>query len=491
MFTLVVLPGLAQPAAAPPSSDGRFLFLVDTSLSMQRRAEGVARVVEALFRSDLDGRLRPGDTIGLWTFNAEVYAGHFPLQTWSPAARRTVTDTVVQFLGRQQYGQRANLDKVFAKAVPLVRDSKTITLVLFTDGEERVRGTPFDAPINATLRELRSEQRRIRMPFVLVLRAQAGEFVNYAIGQPPWPVKIPLLPAEERALAAIPAPPPPQSPPAASVEVPPPSPSKPVEAKPSPMATEAAQAEAPAPEPEPASAVKAVVVEQPPTFSTAPEKPEAPARVPSVREAPPPTNLAKAEAPPVSTAKLDSPVPIAAQPGGQTGLGAPAPSASIADATPKTTTSTPPSSELSKQSETKPASSPKLEPSEAASFPAGASVTEVMPSPATPDTKLPPSKPELVVPVEPAAGIAKPAQEANPSAEVPLPVQAATALTPRPFLSGSRLLMLGLLLMAVAGVLFFFIVRRARAAAPHASLITQSFDRDKHEPGTGGDGARS
>jgi hypothetical protein len=66
--------------------------------------------------------------------------------------------------------------------------------------------------------------------------------------------------------------------------------------------------------------------------------------------------------------------------------------------------------------------------------------------------------------------------------EVALPVQTAMATAPQPFLSGHRLLVLGLLLLAVAAGLLWLIVRRSHAAASTASLITQSFDRDKDEP---------
>ena len=74
--------------AAPPSN--RCLLIVETSRSMQRRADAVLKTVQDLLTSGLSGQLRQGDTLGLWTFNEDLYAGRFPLQTWSPAgAERT------------------------------------------------------------------------------------------------------------------------------------------------------------------------------------------------------------------------------------------------------------------------------------------------------------------------------------------------------------------------------------------------------------------
>ena len=64
--------------ALPPSN--RCLLIVETSRSMQRRAEAVLKAVQDLLTSGLNGQLRQGDTLGLWTFNDDLYTGRFPLQ---------------------------------------------------------------------------------------------------------------------------------------------------------------------------------------------------------------------------------------------------------------------------------------------------------------------------------------------------------------------------------------------------------------------------
>ncbi len=83
-------------AAKVAPSSRRWLLVVETSKSMQRRADAVLGAVRGMLASDLNGQLEAGDTLGMWTFNEDLYAGRLPLQMWSPEAReeimrRTVT----------------------------------------------------------------------------------------------------------------------------------------------------------------------------------------------------------------------------------------------------------------------------------------------------------------------------------------------------------------------------------------------------------------
>ncbi len=80
--------GAQANAAKAPLSSNRWLLVVDTSRAMHRRSGAVLKAVEELLMSDLNGQLRRGDTLGLWTFNKDLYAGRFPLQTWSPEGKK-------------------------------------------------------------------------------------------------------------------------------------------------------------------------------------------------------------------------------------------------------------------------------------------------------------------------------------------------------------------------------------------------------------------
>src|ERR1017187_2351128 len=66
------LPAQTNTAKAPPSSH-RWLLIVETSRSMQRRSDAVLTAVQDLLTSGMVGQLRPGDTLGVWTFNSDLY----------------------------------------------------------------------------------------------------------------------------------------------------------------------------------------------------------------------------------------------------------------------------------------------------------------------------------------------------------------------------------------------------------------------------------
>ena len=525
----------------PSLPPGRFLFMVDTSLSMRGRADGMLRAVETLLASDLDGRLRPGDTIGLWTFNQEVHAGRFPLQTWTPATRSATSANLLAFLRQQRYERKTDLDQALRKALPLVRASQAITFLVFTDGGQSVRGTPFDDAINAAFRETRRAQARARMPFVVVLRAERGQIVSHVVGLPPWPIELPPLPGELRALASSQSPrrPDPKETTAAAVAPPPPAaPVKPVPVKsaepskpepltakpPQPVMTSPAVAEKPpearSVELPPVAAAKPALTPAsgvvPAKQQPATEPPKSPAQTPTLSPPWPQSvrpveagKIAEITAPPTVTPEpvapvvtRDSPVDIPPSEASKPqAIKLSAPKSSLpTGAKPKTPDfviksepavglDLPPSKPASAVAKTSAATSdtPSLVPSPPApQAPEAAKPADPL-SPATPH--LDRAQPGTTALPEPAVADVKPAAPDRlgvESAAVPagttVPVQTALVVPPPPFLSGPRLLALGLLLLGVAGVLFFLIVRRTRASGAPGSLITQSFDRDRKQP---------
>src|SRR3954454_9621630 len=87
LFALSALPAGAQTNLAKPKlPSNRYLLVVDTSHSMGRRSEATLRTVYSLFQYGMRGQIHSGDSVGLWTYNEEVYTGRFPLQTWTVGA---------------------------------------------------------------------------------------------------------------------------------------------------------------------------------------------------------------------------------------------------------------------------------------------------------------------------------------------------------------------------------------------------------------------
>src|SRR5262245_45379560 len=87
-FALWAAPSLlAQAPAAQQTSQtpqNRWLLVVDTSRRMEARKDGIVKTVTGLIMSGMNGQMRRGDTLGIWTFNEKLYSGLFPLQDCVP-----------------------------------------------------------------------------------------------------------------------------------------------------------------------------------------------------------------------------------------------------------------------------------------------------------------------------------------------------------------------------------------------------------------------
>jgi len=219
-LALSPLSSKAQTNTVAPGTNGnRYLLLVETSRAMQRRSAGMLAAVQGLLESSMGGQLRRGDTLGIWTYNKQLYAGQFPLQQWSPEAQRTVASRVLGFLRERTYENSAALPVVMPVLDRVIKQSPFLTVILISDGEQKIHGTPFDAAINKSYDAWEKEQQKARMPLLTILRAQAGRLNAYSVNAAPWPVEMPPLPKElleakvQKKEAAPPAPAPKPPPP--------------------------------------------------------------------------------------------------------------------------------------------------------------------------------------------------------------------------------------------------------------------------------------
>jgi hypothetical protein len=170
------------------------LLLVETSEAMRPRARAALRVVESLLASGMHGQFRAGDTLGVWTYNEELHAGELPLQVWTPQDESLLASNVVGFLKTQRFEKAALAAVAWPEVEELVRESERLTVIWITTGSEPIRGTPFDADINACFDVNADAQKNRRMPFVIVLRSQQGAWCGVTLNLAPWPVLLPSFP---------------------------------------------------------------------------------------------------------------------------------------------------------------------------------------------------------------------------------------------------------------------------------------------------------
>lgn len=206
----VLLAGLAtangaasnSPAQPPQGSGNRYLLIFDTSRGMARRADSLVNSVGELVLSGMNGQMRQGDTLGIWTFDESLHTGMFPLQTWGSGKTHAemVTKNVLKFVRGLTYDSKANFAGVTPLLNELIKNSHTLTIIVFSDGFTEISGTPFDRQINRSYASWSEEQQRQRKPIITALLAQDGKLTDHVVAAVPWPLKLPA-PSVSRATA--------------------------------------------------------------------------------------------------------------------------------------------------------------------------------------------------------------------------------------------------------------------------------------------------
>jgi hypothetical protein len=473
IWALVFLPPCQLGAQVVPASavvsSNRYLLVVDTSRSMQRRSDATLRAVQDLLGSGMRGQFRRGDTLGVWTFNAELYTGRFPLQRWSPETQANITAATVSFLREQKYEKQSSFEQLLPALDRLVKQSDFLTIILISDGREEIAGTPFDQRINDFYRLWRDEQQRALMPFSTILRARAGHITDFSVNPAPWPVEMPPLLADSQAAGTdknAPKIQPPTAPPLIisgkakraettnAAKAPEPAPLKPETVLPPVRSVDVSK--------EQASVVPATPAK---SESEAPRpvlaKTESPARAPQqVKTEPAPAVAAKdLTGPTQSASPLPSPV---GEPKTESAK-APGPN--------------PPNEPLVKSEPAPPPAAPVSKPKPVrteAPQPAPTLVTSTAPPPRQPSapTEASPVAPPLHAPL---TAVLPPATNAPSSGRPRFVAQAATAIPPEPFFARPSFQLAGFVLVGVGFSILFVLTRRSRSG-PHPSLITRSFN---------------
>jgi hypothetical protein len=196
---LFLIPGLR----AQPAMDNRVLLVFETSSDMKKRLPSVRSGLNDAMSSDMGDELQPGDSFGVWTFDRQLHAGQFPLQSWAPETAAAMVSEIVAFVGKQHYSGSASFNVLQAPMGRLVQNSERLTVLIFCDGETEITGTPFDAGINQIFKEHQAAQKKAKRPFIIVLRTQLGQYVGCTVNFPPTPMNFPPFP---------PLPPPPEPP---------------------------------------------------------------------------------------------------------------------------------------------------------------------------------------------------------------------------------------------------------------------------------------
>lgn len=188
--------------------ESRLLLVFDTSSAMKKRLPIEVKAVNQLFDITLNGKLRAGDSVGVWTFGRDLRMGEFPQQEWTGDKINILPPEIAAFLKRQRYSKATRFDELMPTLNEVVRTSPRLTTLIFCDGDGQVQGIPGADAINSSFKEHKRQMDKARVPFVIVLRSQFGKYVGCTISSAES-VELPQFP---------PLPPPPSAPAPARVE---------------------------------------------------------------------------------------------------------------------------------------------------------------------------------------------------------------------------------------------------------------------------------
>ena len=119
-----------------------------------------------------------------------------------PEDAAAIASSVNKFVGRQHYANSTRFNALQPQLNQVIQNSGRLTVLIFCDGGDEIKWTPYDTGINQVFQQRLAEQKKTRQPFVLVFRTQLGQYAGCTMNFPPGMVSVPEFPP----LPAPPAP---------------------------------------------------------------------------------------------------------------------------------------------------------------------------------------------------------------------------------------------------------------------------------------------
>jgi hypothetical protein len=191
LVLMTVLPGRSETNSSAAFPSRRYVLVVETSKAMQRRTQGILDTLQGYVSSGLNGNLRRGDKLNLWTFNENVYTNWLPLKDWSPETQSGVAAEFNRLVKAQNFERRANFEALNAELTRAFQQKETVTYIVISAAEDNLKGTPFDDQISQAYTQWRDQQQKARMPVVTMLRSRAGTVSDWSVTPAPWALELP------------------------------------------------------------------------------------------------------------------------------------------------------------------------------------------------------------------------------------------------------------------------------------------------------------
>jgi hypothetical protein len=128
-----------------------FLFIVDSSSAMERHKPMAIKLVQEVIASKFEEQIEPGDSIDIWTYDADKNLHGFPPQIWKPAEAQSISEKARDYLEQYPFHGKSDFSRVAADLNLLVPQTKALLIVVITAGETPFSGIHLDLDINEFL----------------------------------------------------------------------------------------------------------------------------------------------------------------------------------------------------------------------------------------------------------------------------------------------------------------------------------------------------
>ncbi len=225
VFVVAIMVGslfVTSTASAAPKQGGRYLFLIETSSAMSPEKAAIKKSIDLLIQSGLNGQMKYGDTIGVWTYSDKLNTD-CPMIMWRGEHAQDIDSAINEWLSQQKYSHRAQFSNVQPALQKVINVSEKLMIIWISSGDDSITNTPFDKQIGELHKEFRDSFRKDNIPFVTLLAVRRGEVRDYTVNPGDAKVRLPDIlqkeaqedAAKAAAAAALAAqtPPPPSKPP--------------------------------------------------------------------------------------------------------------------------------------------------------------------------------------------------------------------------------------------------------------------------------------
>jgi hypothetical protein len=147
--------------------------------------------VKEILDSSLKGEWQAGDTLEVWTCKEGTYTNILPSVRLPLDARSGSKTRLLSVLQGQVNDRRVAYEQTMPELARLLQKSDFNTVIIVSAGDSELHGTPFDTQINEAYRQWQGEQRKLRLPFITILRAGQGKTAYWSVSPAQWPLELP------------------------------------------------------------------------------------------------------------------------------------------------------------------------------------------------------------------------------------------------------------------------------------------------------------